>query len=98
MSLFTLAARYHDLFISNTVKMAQNCIERGKTEPPFAWLIPPEQYDAGRAADMLKILHATGIEVHQAGEAFPADGISYPKGTYILYCSQPYRNHLNDMM
>jgi hypothetical protein len=47
---------------------------------------------------MLSILHATGVEVHQAEEEFLADGVSYPAGTYILYCSQPYRSHLNDMM
>jgi hypothetical protein len=47
---------------------------------------------------MLSVLHATGVEVHQADDEFLADGVRYPAGTYILYCSQPYRSHLNDMM
>ncbi|MDT8301027.1 MAG: M14 family metallopeptidase [Sedimentisphaerales bacterium] len=98
MSLFTLAARYHDLFISNKIKLGRDAIERGKTEPPFAWLVPPDQHDARTAAEMLSILHATGIEVHQAEDEFLADRVRYPAGTYILYCSQPYRSHLNDMM
>ncbi|MHC4686934.1 MAG: M14 family metallopeptidase, partial [Planctomycetota bacterium] len=105
MSLFTLAARYHDLFISNKIKLGRDAIECGKTEPPFAWLVPPDQFEARlpaakarTAAEMLSILHATGVEVHQAKEEFLADGVSYPAGTYILYCSQPYRSHLNDMM
>ncbi len=98
MSLFTLAARYHDLVTSNTIKQARDSIERGKTEPPFAWLVPPDQYDARTAAEMLSILHATGVEVHRAENEFLADGVRYPAGTYILYCSQPYRSHLNDMM
>ncbi|UCD00284.1 MAG: hypothetical protein JSW66_10455 [Phycisphaerales bacterium] len=98
MSLFTLAARYHDLVKSNTVKQARDAIEKGRTEPPFAWLVPPEQTDARTAAEMLSILHATGIEVHRAQEEFTADGVQYPASTYILYCAQPYRAHLNDMM
>ncbi|MBA7680028.1 hypothetical protein ES703_88335 [subsurface metagenome] len=98
MSLFTLSARYHDLVTSNTIKQARDAIEHGKTEPPFAWLVPPDQSEARTAAEMLSILHATGVEVHQAKEEFLADGVSYPAGTYILYCSQPYRSHLNDMM
>jgi hypothetical protein len=98
MSLFTLAARYHDLFISNKIKLGREAIERGKTEPPFAWLVPPDQYDARTATEMLSILHATGVEVYQAEDEFLADSVSYPAGTYILYCSQPYRSHLNDMM
>ncbi|MFC1633731.1 M14 metallopeptidase family protein [Planctomycetota bacterium] len=98
MSLFTLAARYHDLIKSNTIKQARDAIERGKTEPPFAWLVPPDQSDPRTVIEMLSVLHATGIEVHQAENEFSADGVPYPEGTYILYCSQPYRAHLNDMM
>jgi hypothetical protein len=98
MSVFTLAARYHDLFLSNGVKLARDALERGKTEPPFAWLVPPDQHDPGTAVEMLRILHDTGLEVHQAEEKFTADDVPYPAGTYILYCSQPYRAHLNDMM
>jgi hypothetical protein len=98
MSLFSLAARYQDLFVSNKIKLGRNAIERGKTEPPFAWLVPPDQHDARTAVEMLSILHATGVEVHQADEEFLADSVRYPAGTYILYCSQPYRSHLNDMM
>jgi hypothetical protein len=98
MSLFSLAARYHDLFVSNKIKLGYDAIERGKTEPPFAWLVPPDQHDARTAAEMLSILHATGVEVHQAEGEFLADSVRYPAGTYILYCSQPYRAHLNDMM
>jgi len=98
MSLFTLSARYHDLIKSNTIRQARDAIERGNNEPPFAWLVPPDQADPGTAAEMLSILHATGIEVHQATGQFTADGVQYPSGTHIMYCAQPYRPHLNDMM
>ncbi len=98
MSLFTLTARYHDLIKSNTIKQARDAIEKGRTEPPFAWLVPPDQIDARTAAEMLSILHATGVEIHAAEEEFTADGVRYPADTYILYCAQPYRGHLNDMM
>ncbi len=98
MSLFSLAARYHDLFKSNVIKQARDAIERGESEPPFAWLVPPTQRDGRTAAEMLRILQATGVEVHRAKGPFTADGVPYPSGTYVLYCAQPYRNHLNDMM
>jgi len=98
MSLFTLTARYHDLIKSNTIRQARDAIERGGNEPPFAWLVPPDQVDSGTAAEMLSILHATGVEVHKAQDEFTADGVQYPAGTYIMYCAQPYRAHLNDMM
>lgn len=98
MSIFTLAARYHDLFQSNTIKLARDAIELGKEEPPFAWIVPPDQHDPRAAAEMLERLHATGIEVHLAEENFTADDVTYLSGTFIMYCAQPYRAHLNDMM
>ena len=98
MSLFTLAARYHDLFKSNVITQARDAIERGTNEPPFAWLVPASQRDPRTAAEMLRVLHATGVEVHQAQTEFTADGVTYPPQTHVLYCAQPYRSHLNDMM
>jgi len=98
MSLFTLAARYHDLFTSNYIKVGREALERGSSEPPFAWLVPPGQLDPKASLIMLEKFHATGVEVHQAEDAFEADGVKYPKGTHILYCAQPYRAHLKDMM
>jgi len=98
MALFTYAARFHDLLQKNYIQMGRDAIEKGKNEPPFAWLVPPGQRDSGTTYRMLERLHATGIEVHQAEETFIADGIPYPKDTFILYCAQPYRPYLMDMM
>jgi hypothetical protein len=98
MSIFTLAARYRELFLSNTIKLAREAVEKGTSEPPFAWLVPTEQHDPGAALRMLQILRDTGIEVHRAEEAFTADGVPHPAGTFILFCAQPYRAHLKDMM
>lgn len=98
LSLFTLAARYHEMFQGNYLRIAREAIELGKNEPPFAWLVPPGQRDPGSAMKMLRILRATGIEMHLAETPFTADGVEYPSGTYLLYTAQPFRAHLNDMM
>lgn len=98
LSLASFAARNHRLFENYTLTVAREAIEKGKTEPPFAWLVPPEQRDARTTAEMLQIFIDSGIEVHQADEQFMADELTYPAGTYILYCAQPFRPHLNDLM
>lgn len=98
MSLCTLASRYHDRFQGNFIHMNEDAIEKGLSEPPFAWLVPPDQRDPRRAYEMLERLDATAIEVHQAEEAFEADGVEYPEGTFIMYTAQPFRPHLMDMM
>jgi hypothetical protein len=98
MSLFTLASRYHDRFQENYIHFGREALETGANEPPFAWLVPPDQRDPGSAYQMLERLHATAIEVHEANAPFEADGVEYPAGTFIMYCAQPYRPHLMDMM
>ncbi len=97
-ALFTLAARYRDRFVRNHLSLSEKALRLGSDEPPFAWLVPPDQRDPGAAAHMLEILRLSGIEVHQSTDSFIADGRSYPAGTYVLLAKQPYRPHLKDMM
>jgi hypothetical protein len=98
MSLLTYAARYHERLQGNFVHLGRQALERGASEPPYAWLVPPDQRDPGSVARMLDVLARTDIEIHRASAPFTADGVPYPAGTFILYCAQPYRPHLMDMM
>jgi hypothetical protein len=78
--------------------MARDAIARGKAEPPYAWTVPADQRDPARAAKMVGILRATGVEVKRAKSPFTAAGTTYPAGSWIFPASQPYRAHLKDMM
>ncbi len=97
-SILTLAARYKDDFQSNYRAMARDAVAKGRDEPPFAWVVPADQADPGSAADLVRILHDTGIRVRRAESPFTAAGVEYPAGSFILPASQPYRAHLKDMM
>ncbi|MFO0910343.1 MAG: M14 metallopeptidase family protein [Isosphaeraceae bacterium] len=97
-SLLTLTARYRRQFQSNLVGMARDSIERGKAGPPYGWVIPRDQPELGTATRMLRILHDTGIEIHEARTPFKAAGASYPAGTWVIPAAQPYRSHAKDMM
>lgn len=97
-SVLTLAARYRRQFQSNYRAMARDAIERGRAEPPFAWVVPADQRDPARVARMVGILRETGVEVSRAKSPFMAAGATYPAGSYIFPASQPYRAHLKDMM
>jgi len=97
-ALADYTARFHDVLQENYIRMGEEAVEKGKNEPPFAWIVPLDQKDCGTALDMLERLHATGIEMYQADEDFMADNARYTKGSIIMYCAQPYRPHLMDMM
>ena len=97
-SMLTLAARYKDRFQSDYLAMARSAIQKGKTEPPYGWVVPMDGPDPGRAAEMVRILHDTGIRVHRAKSELKDGGATYPAGSYVLLADQPYRSHLKDMM
>ncbi|CAN5899463.1 M14 family metallopeptidase [soil metagenome] len=97
-SLLTLGARYREWFQKNYREMAEDAIQKGLDEPPYAWVVPSDQRDPGTAAEMVRILKETGIKVHRAQSTFEVGGIIYPEGSYVFLASQPYRPHLKDMM
>ena len=98
MGILKGAARNHELFQEFCIKAGSDAIEKGRTEPPFGFLVPPEQHDPGTAAHMIELFHYSGVEIYQAEETFIADGVEYSPGTYILYCAQPYRPFVKDLM
>jgi hypothetical protein len=97
-SALTLAARYREHFQRQYLALSRDAIRKGRDEPPFAWVVPPDESDPARVALLVRTLHDTGIEVKRATTGFRAGGASYPAGTYVLPAAQPYRAHLKDMM
>ncbi len=97
-SLLTLAARYKDRFQGDYLAMARAAIAKGKTEPPYGWVVPMDGGDPGTAAEMVRILQETGVRVHRTRDAMRDGGSTYPAGSYVLLADQPYRAHLKDMM
>ncbi|GBC81468.1 hypothetical protein HRbin10_00580 [bacterium HR10] len=90
-ALLRVAARYREEFLRNFYQLGKRAIERGRTEAPFAYVVPTEQWDPPTAAHLLNILMAQGVEVHRATERFVADGVEYPAGSYVLLLAQPRR-------
>ena len=97
-SVLDVAAKYKPEFLYCKYKMAKDVIRRFQDEPPYGWIIPARQRDMNATVLMLNRFIGYGIEVYEADEAFVQDGISYPKGTYILPTSQPFGLFVKNIM
>ncbi len=62
-----------------------------------AYIIPVEQADFPTAVKFVNALIKSGIQVHQAGEAFSFGGKQYGKGSYVVKTAQAFRAHVLDM-
>ena len=98
LSILSFAAEHRITLKTNFYKMGLNAIEKGKDEPPRAFLIPTQQRDIHTTLKMLDILRRGGVEIHQANAPFTADGVEYPEETYVVSMSQPFRAHAKDLL
>jgi hypothetical protein len=97
-SILDLAATYKKKFMMNFYSMNKESIERGKKEPPYAFIVPLTQHDPNSASEMLKRLQINGARIYRAQSQFVYASQTYPAGTYIVPLSQPSRPCIKDLL
>ncbi len=93
-----LAARYRERFLFNVYRMGRDAIETGERGGPFAYVIPPDQWDPSEAVNLVNVFRYGGVEVFRASRSFSTDETEYPAGSYILYAAQAFRPLLVNLM
>ena len=61
---------HKETFLDDFVAKAERLIKRGKTEAPYAYVIPHDQRRAQQAADLVNYFRMQGAEVQVAGQDF----------------------------
>lgn len=89
-------AEDRNLYLEDYWMKNKRAVDKGRSEAPYAWVIPAGQRRRGDAADMINALRAQGLEVQLAGSAFKAGKTDVAAGDYIIRADQPYRT-LADM-
>ncbi len=90
MALLETAAKYRYDLLFDKWRMGKDVIERFANEPPYGWIISSDQRDPYSTANLINKLLINGIEVYESETDFVHNGISYPKGSYIIPTSQPF--------
>ncbi len=74
-------------------------IEKGLTEPPFAYLIDINvQHDPNSAIELIKRLQFAGVEIYKAKKEFKVGNTSFSENTFVIPLSQPCRPFIKDVM
>src|SRR5438067_3010854 len=87
------AATHGKEMLRNFYRKSWDSWQKGLTQPPYAFLIPPDQGDAARVQQMVERLMAQHIEVSRAQNPVQLKDGNYPAGTYVVRLDQPYRNY-----
>jgi zinc carboxypeptidase len=90
-------SRYRESLLTNVYRMASEAIARGRSEPPYAFVIPAEQRDPVAVALLVELLLRHGVRVERTGSRVSVNGALYPPG-YVIPAAQPYRAFLLTML
>jgi hypothetical protein len=97
-AVLQMASAYRQELLFDKYQMGRDTIARFKTEPPYAWIIPQEQWDPPTAVLMLAKFKKLAIDVYKADKPFTSDGLSYPAGTWIIPMTQPFALFAKSML
>ena len=92
------AAKNSKELLRNFYTKSFNSWQKGLREPPYAFLIPQDQGDPARVAQLVARLIAQHIEVGRAYAAIHLKDGEFPAGTYVVRLDQPYRNYAVDLL
>jgi hypothetical protein len=100
LSVLDTAAIHGEELLLNSYKMAADNIKKGKTEPPFAYVIPKKQWDPMTAEKFVKTLCKSNMNVYKLTSPLQCeDGNHYfAAGSYVVPMAQPYRGFVKNLL
>ena len=85
-----LTSMFPQVILENFYKKSQNSIDAGRTQAPYAYVIPGDQADMTRVARVVELLRMQGIEIGRATGAIKVKEGSFPAGSFVIKRNQPY--------
>ncbi len=92
------AAKNAKEMLRDFYRKSYNSWQKGVRGKPYAFVIPEDQGDRKRVAEMVELLLAQGIEVGRAEAAFKVEEGEFPYRAYVVRLDQPYRNYAVDLL
>jgi hypothetical protein len=90
LAVIEYASKYKDSLLLNRYKASIAQVARGKTEAPFAYVVPQGQRDPVAAVELLRRLAFGGVRVSQLTATASIDGAEYPAGTWVIPTDQEF--------
>lgn len=92
------AALHSRDLLRNFYRKGYDSWRKGLTEKPRAFVIPSEQGDRRRVAQMINLLLGQRIEVGRSAGPFEVKEGKFPAGAFVVRLDQPYRNYALDLL
>ncbi|BCS31582.1 hypothetical protein TBR22_A07840 [Luteitalea sp. TBR-22] len=90
LSALQYASAFPEVLVENFYRKSRNSLEAGRTEAPYAYIVPAGQPDQTRVDTLLFLLMRQGIEISRATADVKVADTVYPAGSYVIRRDQPY--------
>lgn len=98
LSVLDWSARHAKEMLRDFYRTGYNSWRKGVEEKPYAWVIPAQQADRLRVAQMIGRLQGQHIEVGRLSSDVDVDEGEFSRGDYLVRLDQPYRNFALDVL
>jgi len=97
-ALLEIASKNRESFLSNFYQLGLKNIKIGKIKPPFAYIIPKQQWDLPNAYTFLQKMEKHGIRIYKLDDNVQFGNRLFKQGDFVIPMKQPYRSFLKVMM
>jgi hypothetical protein len=73
-------------------------VEKGKTEPPYYYVIPADQADQSELIGLVELMKEHGANTFQLSENYTLNGINLKAGDIVYPLAQPFRAFVKEVM
>jgi hypothetical protein len=98
LAILSYAASNGKEMLRDVYRKGDNAWRKGKAGNPYAFVIPAEQGDRRRVAQMVNLLIRQRIEVGRAAGPIKVKEGEFPAGSFVVRLDQPYRNYAVDLL
>jgi len=98
LATLRVAANFREMILRNMHLKAKRSIDTGLKEPPYAFIVKPRQHDELTSYKFLKLLSEMGVEISRSRREFTANGVTYPRGAFVIFTSQSCRPYLLSLL
>ena len=98
LAILDWASKNSKDMLRNFYRKGHNSWQKGVKGNPYAFVIPQDQGDRMRVAQMVEVIRGHRIEVARLSEPVTVKEGSFAKGDYVVMLDQPYRNYAVDLL
>ncbi len=97
-SLLKTASMHKESVLNFRNELSVREVEKGKTEPPYYYIMPAQQGDASELVHLVNLLKEHGVKVYQTSDELLLDNKVLAEGSVVVPLAQPFRAFIKEVM